>query len=480
MKLWPLFQRPVEAKASGAGQAISAHVVGRPVWTPRDYGRLADEAYVRNAVGFRCVKLIAGSAAAAPWLLTTKSGDEIESHPLLDLLHRPGPNVGGAALFEAFFAYLLISGNTYLEAVGPDGKPPRELWNLRPDRTKPIAGPYGMPSGYEYEANGQIKRWQADPLTGAGPILHLREFHPLNDWLGLGRAEPAAYGIDRHNAASAHNKALLDNGARPSGAMVFTPVTMPDGSVKTAPPEVIDKATKDLEKRSGPSKAGSPMVLGGNVNWLEMGISPKDMDFGMGKEDAARDICVSFGVPHILIVPGQSTYNNVREAKLELWEDTILPLIDKTLDALNAWLVPQFGEDLRLGIDLDEISALEPRREAKRKSVVELLDKGVLDEEEAREALQYGPRAANSVRKVDAAVLKALMDGAARDTTLFEPLYRYMKSVGLVAPDATMESLMDAAASLLAGRAEDPELDANTPAPESAEEDPADADSAAD
>jgi HK97 family phage portal protein len=143
------------------------------------------------------------------------------------------------------------------------------------------------------------------------------------------------------------------------------------------------------------------MVFGGNVEWEEMGISPRDMDFAAGKEDAARDICTSYGVPHILIVPGQSTYNNVREAKLELWEDTILPLIDKAVDALDAWLTPQFGDGLKLGVDLDEISALEPRRESKRKSVVELLDKGVIDADEAREALQYEPRAAEAVKKVD-------------------------------------------------------------------------------
>jgi phage portal protein BeeE len=64
-----------------------------------------------------------------------------------------------------------------------------------------------------------------------------------------------------------------------------------------------------------------------------MGVTPKDMDFAAGKDDAARDICTAFGVPHVLIVPGQSTYNNIREAKLELWEDTILPLVDKAVDA---------------------------------------------------------------------------------------------------------------------------------------------------
>lgn len=442
MNWWP-FGRQREAKASEAGAAIAAYFLHNPVWTPRNYEKLSDEAYVRNAVAYRCVKLIASSAAAVPWLLSDRTGKEIEQHPLLNLLTRPAPMIGGHSLFEAFYAYELLAGNTYLEAVGPDGKPPRELWNLRPDRTKVIAGQYGLPEGYEYEANGQRKRWAVDPMTGQGAILHVKEFHPLNDWYGLSRVEPAAYGIDRHNAASAHNKALLDNGARPSGALIFEPIKMADGTVQPAPEPVIKAAEKALAEKSGVADRGRAFVFGGSVKWEEMGISPRDMDFAAGKEDAARDICTSFGVPHILIVPGQSTYNNVREAKLELWEDTILPLIDKAVDALDAWLTPQFGEGLKLGVDLDEISALEPRREAKRKSIVELLDKGVIDDDEAREALQYGPRPDTAVKKIDAPVLTALIKGAATEGGV-APLYRYLISVGLLPRNDTLEAFSTA------------------------------------
>lgn len=442
MSIWDrLFGR--EVKASAAGSVMSASVVGNPVWSPRDYASFAKEAYVENAIGFRCAKLISSSAATAPWLLTGRDGKAIAEHPLLTLLRRPSSSVGGNSLFEAFYAYLLLSGSGYLESVGPnDLAPPKELWAHRSDRMKVIPGPYGMAQGYEYQANGLTRRWEVDPLTGAGPILHLKEFHPLNDWYGLSRVEPASFGIDRHNAASAHNKALLDNGARPSGALIFKPVVV-NGQAQSAPQDIIDKAEARLAKEHGAiRKRGKPLVFGGNIDWQEMGLSPRDMDFGAGKDDAARDICVSFGVPHILIVPGASTYNNVREAKLELWEDTILPILDKAVDALDAWLCPKFGDGLKLGIDLDAISALEPRRETKRKTTIELLDKGVIDDAEAREALQYAPRKPEAVKKIDSAVLKALIDGAKAGTAQLEPLYRYQISVGLLPAETTLDAFM--------------------------------------
>ena len=60
---------------------------------------------------------------------------------------------------------------------------------------------------------------QAAPLP---PILHLTLFHPLDDHYGLGPLEAAAVAVDTHNAAAKWNKALLDNAARPSGALVYS------------------------------------------------------------------------------------------------------------------------------------------------------------------------------------------------------------------------------------------------------------------
>lgn len=447
-----------ESKASAAGPVYSERIVGRPVWTERDFAAFAHEAYKINPVGFRCVKMIAGNAASVNWLLHDKSGKLITDHPLLRLLSRPSPVNGGSALFEAFYSYLLLSGNGYLESVGPDNKPPRELWALRSDRMRVVPGPQGIPQAFEYSTEGRKKTWRVNPVTGASEVLHVKEFNPLNDWYGMSRAEPAAYGIDRHNAASAHNKALLDNGARPSGALVLEPVKGSQGHVNV-PSDIIDAAEKQLEKNHrGPGNAGKPMILSGLVKWLEMGLTPRDMDFNEGKDDAARDICIAWGVPHILIVKGSATYNNIREAKLELYEDTVLPLMGLVVDEMNNWLTPRFGDGLTLSPDLDSVSALEPRRESKRKSTVELMDKGVIDSDEAREALQYGPRDKASVKKVDATVLKALVETV--DSIGMAPLLRYMKSVGLVAPGTTEKQLVDQALAFLDDDNDD-EIDGN-------------------
>lgn len=442
MNLNPLKWLRREEKASAAGALIAMPHVGRPVWTDHDYAKLSKEAYTLNAISFACTKLIATSAARLP-LLLMRGEDEVTDSGILDLLATPNPTSAGMAFLEAVYSYLMLNGNSYIEAVGPSRRnaPPNELWALRPDRMQVIPGPNGVPQAYVYNVNGREKRFQVDPITGRGDVLHIKEFHPIDDWYGHARVQPAAYGIDRHNAAGAHNTALLQNGARPSGALTFDPIKS-DGNDRLAPSEVVQAAQERLlDGYSGPANAGKPMVFGASVKWVEMGLSPKDMDFAESKLDAARDICAAFGVPIELLLPGQSTYNNKAEANLNFYEHTVLPVASHVLSELNAWLLPRFGEGTELVVDEDSISALEPRREDRRKSTVELLDRGVIDVDEARERLQYGPRPSAAVVKADAGLITALV--AAIPEAGRDPLVRYLKSVGLYDPTKTPEQIAD-------------------------------------
>ena len=216
-------QTTEESKASRAAPMLTISTLGHARWTPRRYDRLADEGYRKNVIAFRCIREIAQNAASIPWLLYDGE-KEIITHPLLTLLNRPNPQMGQAAFLEALYAYGQISGNSYVEAVRVNGEDtPRELWPLRPDRMRVIPDKTGLPAAYEYSAGGKSTRWSLDPLTGQGDILHLKNFNPLDDWYGQGALETALVSIDQHNAASDWNQALLQNAARPSGALVYAP-----------------------------------------------------------------------------------------------------------------------------------------------------------------------------------------------------------------------------------------------------------------
>lgn len=350
--------RAPQEKQSKVGPLIALHGHGQPVWTPRDLAALAREGYARNAIVYRCVRMTAEAAASVPLLLF--DGDEVlREHPLLQLLCRPSAASCGPDLLEAWYGHLLVAGNAYMEAVSVAGRV-RELHVLRPDRMRVVPGPDGWPEAYEYAAGGEVVRFEQDVEQGIRPILHVALFHPTNDHYGLSPLEAAAFGIDIHNAAGGWNKALLDNSARPSGALVYA---AKDGNLSG---EQFERLKDELERGfQGARNAGRPLLLEGGLDWKPMALSPRDMDFIEAKHVAAREIALALGVPPMLLgIPGDNTYSNYQEANRTFWRQTVLPLVWRTVKALSAWLGPAFGDRLDLRPDLNRIEALSAEREA--------------------------------------------------------------------------------------------------------------------
>ncbi|MDB5740213.1 MAG: phage portal protein, partial [Alphaproteobacteria bacterium] len=265
----------------------------------------------------------------------------LESHPLLALLLRPNPNEDGAALFERWYAFLQTAGNAYLESVTLEGTP-RELYVLRPDRVTVVPGARGWPAAYDYSVDGHTSRITRE-ASGFLPVLHATLFHPLDDYYGLSPLEVAQTAIEVHNAGAAWTKSLLDNAARPSGALIYKG---PEGSGLSD--DQFGRLKRELEDAyQGAANAGRPMVLEGGLDWKAMSYTPSDMDFSETRSVAAREIALAFGVPPMLLgIPGDNSYANYAEANLSFWRQTVLPLVSRTAASLTSWLGPRFGEGL--------------------------------------------------------------------------------------------------------------------------------------
>jgi HK97 family phage portal protein len=387
--------RPPERKASRTARLIAIEGGARARWTPRDYAALAREGYQCNAIVHRAVRLIAESMGALTFVLY-EGAAEHGTHPLLDLMRRPNPRQDGPSLLEAVSSHLLLSGNAYLEAVGIAGQENdqaepnvRELYALRPDRMRVVPGPDGWPQAYEYTVAGATVRF--DQGAALPPILHLTLFHPLDDYYGLSPLEAAAVAVDTHNAAARWIKALLDNAARPSGALVYDG---PEGAVMSD--AQFERLKKELaDQYQGTANAGRPLLLEGGLDWKAMSLSPKDMDFMEAKHSAAREIALAFGVPPMLLaIPGDNTYSNYQEATRVFWRQTVLPLGNRIGAALTQWLAPAFGEGLTLAVDTDRIEALN----ADRAALWERITKApFLTVNEKRAAAGYGAIAGGDV-----------------------------------------------------------------------------------
>ena len=336
----------LSARAGWGGATFAAWTGGGSVADPlpRSYEAQVREGYLANAIAQRSVRLLADGASDAPLAGT---------RPALALVEARS---GGQALLATLTAHLLLHGNAYVQVLGDDRGAPVELFALRPERVSVEPDALGWPAAYRYRVGERGVR-----LSAEGPradIAHIKAFHPLDDHYGLGCLSAAARGIALHNACGAWNTALLDNAARPSGALVYDPG---DGSNLSR--EQFERLRTEMEAGfAGARNAGRPMLLEGGLKWQALSLTPADMDFAGMKAAAAREIATAFGVPPMLLgLPGDATYANYREANRALWRQSILPLVGTILTTLNqvlgGWIEPP-----GLRVDLDHLPALTEER----------------------------------------------------------------------------------------------------------------------
>ncbi len=331
--------------------SIGALTAGLPQRGNRDPSQYAHEAYKLNSVGYTCVQRISKTFGTIRWQVVTDTDEPqpVDNHPIAKLLARPNSQLQGVSFLEAFCVNYFLFGDSYIDAT-VNGTDITELWLPKPFRIEVVPGTFGTPRRYKHEVDAQVNSWWFDEVKGLPDLarsdghmlMHSRTANPTADtgadWYGMAPIEAAAYAIDQHNQASVHNKALLDRGMTPSGAFTYQP-TEESG----LEPTMSDKSYQKLktmirELHQGASNAGSNLILEGFIDFKQMGISPKDGDFNETKMSVAREICNVLGVPFVLVVSGQSTYNNIREARLELAKETVIPFAERFASDFSAFI----------------------------------------------------------------------------------------------------------------------------------------------
>ena len=338
-----------------------------------EYCRAVREGFLANPIAQRSVRLLAEGVGQAPLAC---------SDPRLAALVTE--TSAGQSLIETLAANLLLHGNAYVQILKDASGTPVELFALRPDRVKVALDSKGWPVAYDYTVTPHVTRLVIEDENGWPGIIAIRAMHPLDDHSGAGALEAAWQAVLIHNAATQWNRALLDNAARPSGALVYE-----TGDGASLAHEQFERLKRELDFAfSGAANAGRPMLLDGGLKWQSMALSPADMDFATLKSAAARDIALAFGVPPMLLgLPGDNTYANYREANRALWRLTLLPLAEKLFAAIREGLAPWFP-DAELRVDLDQVPALSEDRERLWSQVS---DADFLSRAEKRQMLGFPP-----------------------------------------------------------------------------------------
>lgn len=339
---------PTEEKGTtGPPVLVSPQMSGRPIYKDWDTGKGIRDAFKASHWVYACVRVLMRTISSVPWYVEVRQKGEwkrAEGHELELLMARPNPFMSGQDLIERTVAHLYLGGNGLWRMIGPDGRPPKELWPYHPDTIKPV------PDAIDFIRHYETKVGNKKDKVPANEVIHMMFANPDNVFWGMSPIQALATTIDTEVEARNWNKVSLQNRCEPSGVyQADAPLTMDQWT---------NVRKQLLESHMGSDNARNPMVLGG-VKWEKVSMTPIEMDFLESRKFSVVEICAGIGVPPPLVQYYEdATLANIDTAKRILWEETNIPTLTDIEGALNLGLAVKWGPDVRIRYDLSKVGAL--------------------------------------------------------------------------------------------------------------------------
>lgn len=306
--------------------------------------------------------------------------EEVEDHPLLELLRRPMPGVAASTFWMWMHTDYKLFGNAYARKVRAGGSVialqylPQDMVAPNGDGERPLTHYTYRPDGREFTI----------PVED---IIHWRYGRdPLDIRLGRSPLQSALREVATDNAASTAAFSLLRNGAMPSI------IIGPDGKdtgIGMSPEEARGLKRQVRADFTG-DNAGGVAVLSEGFKMERVSLTPSDLALDTVRMLPEERICAVIGVNPMVLGLGsgleRSTYSNFERAQQAAWEDGMIPLVRSLAEILTESLLPEYGDDtsLRVDFDLSEVRALQDDMSGESKRAVSLWTAGLADRAEAK------------------------------------------------------------------------------------------------
>lgn len=289
-------------------------------------------------------------------------GVEVDpEHPLNDLLLRPNPRMTMRDLVIQTIVNLSTDGEGFWCRLNKDMVP--ALGAEPVAAIEPITPKYVT----DYVARNTLTAWQIIVERGsvidrpAGTrltvdpqsMLHFKYFNPADKIRGLSPLSAASMSVVLDLAALRHNKGVMENGADPGGILVDR---SPNGMGQEA---LSDYHKLFNERYGGVGLRGETAMLPANIDYLPIGLKPKDMDWEVLRRMTREDVLAVLGVPKSIVsVTDDLNYSIQISQDANFWDKRLLPillLLEAVFDTGLMWLEP---DDVVMAFDLSGIQAL--------------------------------------------------------------------------------------------------------------------------
>lgn len=314
----------------------SSFIIGQSI--PPD---LKSEDYLRAFQGtvFACVSAIAEETADLKLNLFRRRGqndfEQVENHPVLELLYKVNPLYTSYLLWESTQAYLSLTGESFWWLVGPTPQP-REIWTLRPDWVTIHDTKNKLIESYSYGPPGTPKDKKI--IIPFEQMIHFKDFNPLNSYRGYGAVKAGAKAIDESDFQQDYSRNFFYNSALPGGALET------DQRLNDDQYERVRDSWEETHR--GSKKAWKVAILEAGLKWQDIGMSRKEMDFIEGRRLTRDEILMIYRVPKpIIAIQDDVNRAAAREARAVFLENNITHKMKRLVTFLNEFLLPRYGDD---------------------------------------------------------------------------------------------------------------------------------------
>ena len=306
---------------------------------------------------------------------------ELEHTNIHELLERPNPMQSYGSFIQELIAFGKLTGNRYIYGIAPETgiKQYKELYVLPSQLVEINSGGIMQPvKEYSLQYNGSHK-------IPAEVICHIKDFNPNYNTSGshLYGQSPLKAGL----------RSLQTNNEATETGVKYLQNQTARGVLMSDEGDINEMQAKQLKQKfkqqyRGSNNAGDIIITPKKLSWVNFGLNASDLSLIEQYNASIKDLCNIYNVPSVLLNNTESsTYNNVKEAKKSLYQNAVLPEMLKIRDELNRWLMPQFGEKLKLDFDFTAVPELQEETE---KIVNQMSSAWWLTPNEKRIATGYG------------------------------------------------------------------------------------------
>lgn len=314
------------------GRAFLDRLLGPndPLYPDPSFASNVAKGFDANELVYACVMEKATSLSEAKFRVfgPDGKGEPRENHPLRELISNPNPSLTEVELIEFTSIYMDLAGIAFWEVVTDRAGKPVQLWPLRPDMVRIFPRQDGNHEYGYYLGNGRIV-----PL--GTNVLAFRYPSPSDPLLGQAPMRSANRAVALDNEATDFVKALLQNRAVP-GTVIETEQKLDEA--------LTDRLTEKWMERFSRNSRGKPAFLQKGMKVHTLGLNLGELEFPDLRTISESRICMSFGVPPILVGAkvglDRSTFANYGEARRSFWEETLMPLQKRLESVIVQRLLP--------------------------------------------------------------------------------------------------------------------------------------------